>query len=95
MQFELEELKLLIRFIFPAHKYLSCKVTLNSYPLLKDETSDSHSLKSPMSFESEIGDEISLEFLKEMDIIMHSVFKDTIHCAKKTGSKYKKVTIYN
>jgi len=26
---------------------------------------------------------------------MHSVFKDTIHCAKKTGSKYKKVTIYN
>jgi len=30
-----------------------------------------------------------------MEIIMHAVFKDTIHCSKKTGSKYKKVTIYN
>jgi len=48
MQFELEELKLLIRFIYPVHKYLSCKVILISYPLLKDDQLEfSHSLKSP------------------------------------------------
>lgn len=60
-----------------------------------DISETSPSVKSPQSIESEINEEISLEFLKEMEIIMHAVYKDTIHCAKKTGSWYKKVTIYN